>query len=83
MDLTGELPMQRMVLLLITLLLAGASPAFAEGFSQVQFGLLIIVNLALGAILTLFGAVLVSALLKKLKSDKKIEARVMERERRA
>jgi preprotein translocase subunit SecF len=75
--------MQRNVLLLLTILLAVASPAFAEGFSSVQFGLLIVINLILGAILTLFVAIILSVLLRKMKSDKKVERRAVPRESQA
>lgn len=73
--------MYRVAFLLPGFLLAGALPAFAEGFSQVQFVVLVVVNLALAAVVTLFVAVLVSLLLEKVKREKKIELRVSQHEK--
>lgn len=68
--------MQRKTFSLLILLLAAASPALAEGFSQTQFVLLLFVNLVLGAVMTLFLAVLASALLAKLRPAKRVAPRV-------
>jgi len=75
--------MQKSGFLFLTLLLASASPALAEGFSQIQFAALIVVNLVLGAILALFFVILASVLLRKLKASPKVERRAVERESRA
>lgn len=65
--------MYRSFLLLALLLTAGAVPAFAEGFSQAQFVGLILVNLALGAVVTLFLVVLASVFYQKLKGAKEVK----------
>ena len=73
--------MSRIVLLVSALVFGGSLPAFAAGFSHSQFVLLVVVNLALGVILTLFAYVLTTALLEKLRPAKKIRVRLAARRR--
>jgi len=74
--------MQKLCFSLLSLLLGVVSPAFAEGFASTQFALLVVVNLLLGGILTLFVGVLASVLLEKLRAGRKVEVRVVAREKR-
>ena len=73
--------MQKIILFIFVISLTSVPPVFAEGFSPAQFGALIVVNLTLGAVVTLFLVILGSAFLAKLKEPKKVEVRNPKRKR--
>ena len=73
--------MYRTLMFATALILSGSLPAFAAGFSQTQFVLLVVVNLALGTILALFAYVLAVALFEKLRPAKRVKVRLSARRR--
>lgn len=74
--------MRRMFFLLAAFIFSTVSTAYAEDFSQAQFALLVVVNMALGLVVALFIGVLVSVLLGKMKTDRSVKTPVLERKQR-